>query len=79
MEHIGQRKTPQDMIIQEQKMRIKELEHMASLLEKENSLLNELADALKKENEMLKGYLAEYTGLMRQMMDDVCGKEGKIQ
>lgn len=66
---------PQEKILQEQKMRIKELEHMISLLEKENSLLGELADALKKENETLQGHLEEYAGLMRRMMDDVSGGE----
>lgn len=65
----------QEKIIQEQKMRIKELEYMIRFLEKENSLLNELADALKKENKMLQEHLEEYTGLMRRMMEDVSGEK----
>lgn len=53
-----------------QEERIREMEHVITLLEEENRLQRQLIEKLQEENAMLENRAWEYLKTMRQMLDD---------
>ena len=46
------------------------MEQVISLLEEENSLQRQLIEKLQEENRMLHRHVDDYSGAMRQMLED---------
>lgn len=63
----------QETIIKKQEQRIREMEQVMELLEKENSAQRELIRCLKRENELLQNY----TDAVRDIMSTFPEPEGE--